>query len=157
MTITTTRTRYTWTTIGAFSLVLLSAFESLAVTTIMPLVTADLHGRSLYSLAFAATLATSVVGTVAGGAWADRFGPARPLFLAVGTFAAGLLVASTAVSMTVFVAGRALQGLGAGGIAVALYVVVAKVYPPATHTRIFGLMAAAWVVPSLVDRSWRAP
>src|ERR1700712_2730270 len=118
MTITTTHARYTWTTIGQFSLVFLAAFESLAVTTIMPIITADLHGRSLYSLAFAATLATSVVGTVAGGAWADGFGPARPLFLAIGTFAAGLILAGTATSMTVFVAGRALQGLGAGGIAV---------------------------------------
>jgi MFS family permease len=150
MTIATARPRYTWTTIGAFSLVFLAAFESLAVTTIMPLVTVDLHGRSLYSLAFAATLATSVVGTVAGGGWSDRAGPARPLFVAIGTFTAGLLVAGTAGSMTVFVAGRALQGFGAGGIAVALYVVVAKVYPPAMHARVFGLLAAAWVVPSLV-------
>jgi MFS family permease len=144
------RRPYFLTTIGAWSLVFLAAFESLAVTTIMPLVTADLHGRALYSLAFSATVATGVVGTVVGGAWADRYGPARPLFLSIGGFVAGLAVAGTASSMTVFVTGRALQGLGAGGITVALYVVVAKVYPAALHTRIFGAFAAAWVVPSLV-------
>jgi MFS family permease len=144
------RRPYTLTTVGAWSLVFLAAFESLAVTTIMPIVTADLHGRALYSLAFSATLATGVVGTVVGGAWADRYGPARPLFLAIGGFVAGLAVAGTASSMAVFVAGRALQGFGAGGITVALYVVVAKVYPAALHNRIFGAFAAAWVVPSLV-------
>jgi MFS family permease len=138
------------TTLGAWSLVFLAAFESLAVTTIMPIITADLHGRALYSLAFSATLATGVVGTVVGGAWADRYGPARPLFLSITGFVAGLAVAGTASSMAVFVAGRALQGLGAGGITVALYVVVAKVYPAALHTRIFGAFAAAWVIPSLV-------
>jgi MFS family permease len=141
---------YLLTTLGAWSLVFLAAFESLAVTTIMPIVTADLHGRALYSLAFSATLATGVVGTVVGGAWADKHGPARPLFLSISGFVAGLAVAGTASSMAVFVAGRALQGLGAGGITVALYVVVAKVYPAVLHTRIFGAFAAAWVVPSLI-------
>jgi MFS family permease len=144
------RRPYLLTTLGAWSLVFLAAFESLAVTTIMPIITADLHGRALYSLAFSATLATGVVGTVVGGAWADRYGPARPLFLSIAGFVAGLAVAGTASSMAVFVAGRALQGLGAGGITVALYVVVAKVYPAALHTRIFGAFAAAWVIPSLV-------
>jgi MFS family permease len=144
------RRPYALTTVGIWSLVFLAAFESLAVTTIMPVVTADLDGRPLYSLAFSATLATGVVGTVVAGEWSDRYGPARPLFVAIGGFVLGLAVAGTATSMAVFVAGRALQGLGAGGITVALYVVVAKVYPATLHTRIFGAFAAAWVVPSLV-------
>src|SRR4051812_25200150 len=129
------RRPYLLTTLGAWSLVFLAAFESLAVTTIMPIVTADLHGRALYSLAFSATLATGVVATVVGGAWADKYGPARPLFLSIFGFVAGLAVAGTASSMAVFVAGRALQGLGAGGITVALYVLVARVYPAVLHTR----------------------
>ena len=52
--------------------------------------------------------------------------------------------------MGVFVAGRFLQGLGAGGQTVALYVLIAKVYPPVTHIRIFGAFASAWVLPSMV-------
>ncbi len=141
---------YLLTTLGSSSLVFLAAFEALAVTTIMPVVTADLDGRSLYSLAFAATLAAGVVGMVVAGAWADRGGPRRPLLAAILVFALGLAVAGTAESMTVFVAGRFLQGLGGGGITVALYVLVAAVYPGGLHPRIFGLFAAAWVVPSMV-------
>ena len=67
----------------------LAAFESLAVTTIMPIVTADLNGRGLYSLAFSATLAAGVVGMVVSGGWADSRGPAAPLLTAIGLFAAG--------------------------------------------------------------------
>jgi MFS family permease len=52
--------------------------------------------------------------------------------------------------MEIFIVGRFLQGLGAGAIIVALYVVIARVYPAALHPRIFGLFAAMWVVPSLV-------
>jgi MFS family permease len=141
---------YALTTVGSWSLIFLAAFESLAVTTIMPVVTAELDGRALYSLAFAATIAAGVVGMVVSGAWADRQGPAVPLLTAIGLFAAGLIIAGTASSMGVFVAGRFLQGLGAGGQTVALYVLIAKVYPPAAHIKIFGGFASAWVLPSMI-------
>jgi len=144
------RRPYALTTVGAWSLVFLAAFESLAVTTIMPIVTADLDGRGLYALAFSSTLAAGVVGMVAIGSWADRRGPAVPLFTAIAVFAAGLAVAGTATSMPVFVAARFLQGLGAGGMTVALYVLVALVYPTPLHIKIFGAFASAWVLPSMV-------
>ncbi|GAA1864848.1 MFS transporter [Asanoa iriomotensis] len=142
--------RYALATAGSTSLVFLAAFEALAVTTVMPTITAELDGRALYSLAFVATTATGVVGLVVSGAWSDRRGPRLALLTAIGVFALGLAVAGTAPTMPVFVAGRLLQGLGAGGITVALYVLVAAVYPAALHPRIFGLFAAAWVVPSMV-------
>lgn len=142
--------RYLLTTLGTTALVFLGAFEALAVTTVMPLVSADLDGRALYSLAFAATLAASVVGMVAAGASADRRGPTPALAVSATVFALGLVLAGTANDMTVFVGARFLQGLGSGGINVTLYVLVARVYPPRLHPRIFGAFAAAWVVPSMV-------
>jgi MFS family permease len=144
------RRPYLLTTLGSWSLVFLAAFESLAVTTIMPVITADLHGRSLYALAFSATLAAGVLGTVTAGSWSDRRGPTVPLLVSIAIFTLGLAAAGTASSMQIFVAGRFLQGLGAGGETVALYVLIAKVYPPHLHTRLFGANAAAWVLPSLI-------
>src|SRR5690349_9526055 len=116
----------------------------------MPVVTVDLDGRGLYALAFSATFAAGVVGMVAIGSWADRRGPTVPLFTAIAVFTVGLAGAGTATAMPVFVAARFLQGLGAGGITVALYVLVAMVYPAALHIRIFGAFASAWVLPSMV-------
>nr|WP_221583430.1 MFS transporter [Microbacterium sp. G2-8] len=141
---------YLWITIGACALVFLGAFESLAVTTVMPVVSAELGGQRLYALAFAGPLATGVVGMVAAGNWADRRGPTAPLHTAVAAFVVGLLIAGLAPSMEAFVAGRFVQGLGSGGMMVALYVVVARVYPQERHPAIFAGFAAAWVVPSLI-------
>lgn len=141
---------YVWITIGACALVFLGAFESLAVTTVMPAVSADLDGERLYALAFAGPLATGVIGMVVAGNWADRRGPVAPLYTAVALFVVGLLVAGLAPTMEVLVAGRFAQGLGNGGLMVALYVVVARVYPRSLHPAIFAGFAAAWVVPSLV-------
>jgi MFS family permease len=141
---------YRWATVGTVSLVFLAAFEALAVTTIMPSVSADLHGRAWFSAAFSATLAASVVGMVAGGLWSDRSGPRLPLLASVAVFAGGLLLAGLAPGIELFVAARFLQGLGSGAMTVALYVVVARIYAPVDHPRIFGAFAAAWVIPSMI-------
>jgi MFS family permease len=141
---------YLWITIGSCALVFLGAFESLAVTTIMPVVSADLDGAGLYAIAFAGPLATGVIGMVIAGSWSDRSGPVAPLYTSSVLFAAGLLIAGTAITMPALVAGRLVQGLGTGAQTVALYVVVARVYPARLHPSIFAGFAAAWVIPSLI-------
>lgn len=141
---------YRWVTLGMFALVFLVAFESLAVTTVMPLVSADLDGASLYALAFAAPMASGVIGMVAAGSYSDRHGPIVPLYASCGIFTLGLLVCGLSPDMEVLVAGRLVQGLGGGAITVALYVVVARAYVARLHPQIFAAFAAAWVIPSLV-------
>lgn len=137
-------------TVGTVVLIFLAALEALAVTTVMPVVAHDLHGEALFAVAFSATLATGVIGMVAVGAWSDRSGPRAPLYTAVALFAVGLIISGLATDMPIFIAGRLIQGLGAGGQTVALYVVVARIYPPQLHGRIFAAYAAAWVVPSMI-------
>lgn len=139
-----------WVTLGAVALIFLAAIEALAVTTVMPIVSEALDGESLYAVAFAGTLATSVIGMVAAGSWSDARGPRGALYVAVTLFVVGLLISGFAVTMHQFLIGRLVQGLGAGGQTVALYVVVARLYPPHLHGRIFAAFAAAWVVPSMV-------
>lgn len=141
---------YRGATVGSVSLVFLAAFESLAVTTVMPTVSADLDGRSLYAVAFSATLASSVLGMVLVGRAADRMGAVRPLVASVALFGVGLLLAGLAPTMETLVVGRFVQGLGAGGLSVALYVLVAQVFAEVDRLRILGAFAAAWVLPGLV-------
>ncbi len=138
------------TTIGMVALISLIAFEALAVAAAMPTVAAALDGLPLYALAFGGTLATSVVGMTVAGGWSDRHGPARPLWYGLTGFVAGLLLAGLATTMPMLLAGRLLQGLGAGAMSVSLYVLVGRCYTDAQRPRIFAAFSAAWVVPSLV-------
>ncbi|KHK96859.1 major facilitator transporter [Microbacterium mangrovi] len=142
--------RFLWVTLGSTALVFLAAIESLAVTTVMPVISTELNGAALYAAAFSGTLATSVIGMVAAGVLSDRMNPLVPLTASVVLFVAGLLVAGFAPSMLVLVIGRLLQGFGVGGQVVTLYVVVARVYPSLLHGRLFAVFAAAWIVPSFV-------
>src|SRR4051794_15437637 len=141
---------YRWTSIGMCLLITLAAFEALAVTTVMPAVSRELDGAALYAFAFAGPLAVGVVGMVSAGAWADRGNPRSALIASVALFTVGLLLAGTAPTMQLFVAGRLVHGLGGGALTVVLYVIVARVYPPRLHPRIFAGFAAAWVIPSLI-------
>ncbi|WP_237108999.1 MFS transporter [Nonomuraea sp. MG754425] len=142
--------RYRALSIGLVALVMLQAFEAMAVATAMPVVARELDGMAVYNLAFSATLAASVIATVLGGRWGDVRGPLQPIGAGVVTFVAGLLLAGLAPNMEVFVAGRFVQGLGTGLTQVALYVLVARAYPAAMHPKVFAAFSAAWVVPSMI-------
>ncbi|MFE1752897.1 MFS transporter [Streptomyces anandii] len=136
--------------VGIVSVVLLIAFEATAVGTAMPVAARELHGVSLYAFAFSGYFTTSLFGMVLAGQWSDRRGPLGSLTGGIGAFAAGLVLAGTAGSMWVFIAGRAVQGLGGGLVIVALYVVVGRAYPERLRPSIMAAFAAAWVVPSVV-------
>ncbi|HEU4757358.1 MAG TPA: MFS transporter [Agromyces sp.] len=139
-----------WLSLGMFALIFLAAFEVLAVTTVMPLVAADLDGEHLYALAFSVPLAAGVVGMVVAGNWSDRSGPLPPLLAAAVLFVVGLVIAGLAPSMPVLVLGRLVHGVGGAAVIVPLYVIVARVYPESVRSRVFAGFAAAWVIPSIV-------
>ncbi|MFD9110698.1 MFS transporter [Streptomyces bottropensis] len=136
--------------IGIVSVVLLIAFEAMAVGTAMPVAARELDGISAYGFAFSAYFTTSLFGMVLAGQWADRRGPLGSLTAGIGAFAVGLVLSGTAGAMWLFVLGRAVQGLGGGLVIVALYVVVGRAYPERLRPSIMAAFAASWVVPSVV-------
>ncbi|MCW2829805.1 MAG: transporter [Aeromicrobium sp.] len=135
---------------GIFSLAFLVAFESLAVATVMPVVAADLDGLGLYALSFAAPMAVGIVSMTVAGPLMDRHGPALAVRAGVAIFAAGLVVAGLASSMPMFLAGRAVQGLGVGFVTVGLYVVIGQTFRDDVRARVFTVMTSAWLLPALV-------
>jgi MFS family permease len=131
-------------------LVTMAAFEVMSVGTALPTMVAELHGQRLYSWPFTASLAASVIGTVLAGRLSDTRGPRVPLLAGPAVFGVGLLVAGAAPTMEVLLAGRLLQGLGAGMEIVVIYVLIALVYPERVRPAAFGAVSAAWVLPALV-------
>ncbi|MGZ4565542.1 MAG: MFS transporter [Blastococcus sp.] len=137
-------------TAGLLMLVTFIAFEAMAVATAMPTAVAELKGLAWYAWPFSAFLVASVIGMVVGGDIGDRRGPRTALLFGVTGFAVGLLAAGLAGNMALFVAARAVQGVGAGAIGVSLYVVAGQAYEAALRPRLFGAISAAWVLPALI-------
>src|SRR5215472_5028718 len=125
------------------------AAEALAVVTVMPVVAADLHGLSLFGFVFSAFLLGTMVGIVAAGRAADARGPAAPYISGLLVFCAGLAISRLASSMPVLVAGRALQGLGAGAVPAVAYVAIGRCLPEDLRASMMAVLSTAWVAPGL--------
>jgi len=126
------------------------ASEALAVVTVMPVVARDLGGLRLYGWVFSAFMLGSLIGIVAAGREADRRGPAVPFVAGVVLFGAGLAVAGLAPSMGVLVAGRVLQGIGAGAVPSVAYATIGRSLPGVLRARMMAILSTAWVVPGLL-------
>lgn len=137
-------------TLGILAIITCSAFEAMAVTTAMPVVADELSAGAGYGLAFSMYLTASLLGTVVAGSRCDVQGPLPSLAAGLALMTAGLLVSALAGEFWIVTAGRAVSGLGGGAMIVAVYVVIGEIYPPALQPVLFGWLAAAWILPSMV-------
>jgi MFS family permease len=137
-------------TVGLVLTITFVASEALAVVTVMPVVARDLGGLRLYGWVFSGFMLGSVIGIVAAGREADRRGPAVPFVAGVVLFGSGLAVAGLAPSMGVLVAGRVLQGVGAGAVPSVAYATIGRSLPGPLRARMMAVLSTAWVAPGLV-------
>jgi MFS family permease len=135
---------------GIFGLILAVAFEFMAVATALPVAARQLGGLGLYPWALTGFLGGAMFGNGVAGEVCDRIGPRLPMLGGTLTFGAGLLVSGLSTSMPMLICGRIVQGLGAGFLIVAVYVVIGQCYPETHRPRMMSLLSTAWVVPSVV-------
>lgn len=127
-----------------------TAFEALAVATVLPATSAELGGIAWYGWTFSAFMLANLVGITVGGTETDRRGPTLPFLLGVALFMGGLVVSGLAPSMPVIVVGRVSQGLGAGLLSAVAYASIARAYSVELQPRMLATLSSAWVVPGLV-------
>jgi MFS family permease len=137
-------------TSGLVLTITLVAFEALAISTVLPVVSDDLGGLGLYGWVFSGFFLGSLLGIVAAGQLADSHGTALPFAAGLVLFTVGLVAGGLAPSMGLLVAARVAQGVGAGAIPAVAYASVGRAYPPALRPRVFAVFSSAWVVPGLV-------
>jgi MFS family permease len=137
-------------TIGLLLNVTIVASEALAVGTILPIVAGDLGGIDLYGWVFSGFFLGSLLGIVVAGVLIDRGSIARPFVAGIGLFSLGLLIGGLAPSMGVLVAGRVIQGFGAGAIPAVAYVSIGRAMPENLRPRMFATLSTAWILPGVI-------
>ncbi|MEO8570971.1 MAG: MFS transporter [Chloroflexota bacterium] len=137
-------------TLGLVLTITLVGFESLAISTVMPIVERELGGLELYGWVFSAFFLGSLIGIVVVGDAIDRGGLAIPFAAGLGLFALGLLGGGLAPSMPILVAARFLQGLGAGTIQPIAYVAIGRTLPESLRPRMFATLSSAWILPGVI-------
>jgi EmrB/QacA subfamily drug resistance transporter len=144
------RRRRLWPVVLAVQLgVLLAALDSTIVGTAMPTVIAALGGAHLYPWVFSMYMLASTVVMPVFGALSDRLGRRGPFIAATILFCAGSVTAGVAPSMPVLVAGRGLQGMGAGGILALALIIFGDLFAGPRRGQMQGLITAVWGVASI--------
>lgn len=141
---------YASTTASFAAVMFLTGLAALAVVPTLPTAARDLDGVSLYPLVAGCFVAASLLGGVLGGHWADRAGAHRPLAAGLVLAVVTLLVSGASVSVWQLAAGRFLDGLAGGMVAVSINTAIGQAYPDQLRPRVLALMSACWIVPSLV-------
>ncbi|MEI7033655.1 MFS transporter [Streptomyces pratensis] len=158
--------QYAAATLTFAAVMFLTGFAALAVVPTLPTAAEDLDGVPLFPMVAGSFVAASLLGGVLGGHWADRSGARRPLALGMALSVVTLLVSASSVSIWQLVAGRFVDGLAAGMVAVSVTTAIGQSYPEYLRPRMLAMMSASWIIPSLVGPpiagvvaeawSWRA-
>jgi MFS family permease len=137
--------------IGLFLAVSATAFETLAVGTMLPSIADEFRGDRLYGATFVVYMLANLVALVAAGERADRTGLRRPFLVGAAAFAVGLVIAGTANSMWMLLGGRALQGAGSGIFVSLSFVAVRRGYSEDRQPAMYALISTGWILPSLIS------
>ncbi|MGY0060718.1 MFS transporter [Streptomyces sp. LZ34] len=157
---------YVAATASFAAVMFLTGFAALAVVPTLPTAARDLDGVSLFPVVAGCFVTASLLGGVLGGHWADRAGARRPLAAGVVLTVVTLVVSGASSSIWQLAAGRFLDGLAAGMVAVSVNAAIGQAYPERLRPRALALMSSCWIIPSLVGPplaglvsewwSWRA-
>ncbi len=121
---------------------LLAALDQTIVATALPTIVGDLGGLDQLPWVVTAYILAATVSTPLYGKLGDLYGRKRLFQLAVVVFLAGSAACGLSNSMSMLVACRAVQGLGAGGLIVLAQGIVADVVTPRERGRYQGLFGA---------------
>ena len=126
------------------------AINTFIVTTILPTVVRDIGG--LEYLAWNTTL--YVVASLLGGACCSRIqariGPRDSYRAALALFGAGTLLCAMAPDMLVLLAGRFVQGLGAGTLSALSFSMIRILFPERLWPRAIAVVSTVWGVATLL-------
>jgi len=132
------------------SVLFLASLGQTVVTTALPIIVGELGGLDQISWVITAYLLAATVGAPICGKLGDLFGRKAVLQGGIGVFLLGSLICAAAGDIWTLVAGRAVQGMGGGGLIVVSMATVADFVPPRQRGRYQGIMGAVFGLSTVV-------
>jgi len=130
---------------GILLAMFLAALNQTIVATALPTIGRDLQDFENLSWTVTAYLLTSTVVASLYGKLSDIHGRRAIMLFAIGIFVVGSAICALAPNMITLVLGRALQGLGGGGIMPLSQVIIADVSAPRERGRYQAIIGIVWV------------
>jgi EmrB/QacA subfamily drug resistance transporter len=130
--------------------ILLSALDQTIVSTALPTIVGDLGGGDHISWVVSSYLLADTIATVLAGKFGDLFGRKLIFQLSAVLFVGASAACGLAHDLTWLIGWRAIQGLGAGGLAVTATALIADVIPLQERGKYQGALGAVFGVTTVL-------
>jgi len=135
--------------IGLMTAMLLASLDQTIFSTALPTIVGELDGVSHMLWITTAYILAATIMMPVYGKLGDLMGRKNLLLIAIGLFMLGSVVGGLAQNMPELIAGRAIQGLGGGGLMILSQAILAEVVPARERGRYVGFMGAVFAVSSV--------
>jgi len=135
--------------IGLIVALLLAALSQTVLSAAMPTMVGELHGVDQMLWVMTAFMLASTITMPIYGKVSDLVGRKGPLVASILLFMAGSIVGALAPDIGWLIAGRAVQGMGAGGLIILTKTIIADVVPARERGKYIGVMGAVFAVSSI--------
>jgi len=136
-------------TIGILLGLLLAALDSTLVATALPVILEKLDGITLYFLPNAVFMVVQTASMPIWGRLSDLYGRRRFHLAATSILLLGSVFCALSATFPVFVASRAVQGLGAGGLMSLSFTMIADLYELEDRAKMQGAISSVWGLAAL--------
>ncbi|KAJ4243690.1 hypothetical protein NW757_011117 [Fusarium falciforme] len=126
----------------------LSALDVTIVATAIPTISEDLHSSTGYVWIGASYVLANAACAPTWGTLSDIWGRKSILLATLIIFWVGSLLCGAAVNMTMLIVGRAVQGIGGGGVNTLVNICIGDLFSVRERGFYYGLVGAVWGVSS---------
>lgn len=126
--------------------VFLAALDVTIVTVAVPRISSDFDSTAGYTWVGSAYLLANAAAAPSWGKISDIWGRKPVLLTAVGVFWVGSLLAGVSVNMGMLIVGRAIQGIGGGGILILVNICISDLFSMRKRGQFLGIVSLVWAL-----------
>jgi EmrB/QacA subfamily drug resistance transporter len=134
---------------GLMVTMLLASLDQTIFSTALPTIVGDLHGVDQQLWVTTSYILASTIMLPVYGKLGDLIGRKGLFIGAISIFIVGSIVGGMASDMTTLIIGRAVQGLGGGGLMLLSQAIIADVVPARQRGRYMGIMGGVFALSSV--------
>jgi MFS family permease len=138
------------TTVALALCLFMAALEMTVVSTAMPTVVSELGGLESYAWVFTSYMLSSTITVPIFGKLADLYGRKPILLFGIVLFLIGSIASGLSTSMSMLIAFRTLQGLGAGAMQPVSLTIIGDIYTLEQRAKVQGAFSGVWGLAGLV-------